>query len=278
MRKMTKFLSAAAMTLSVVALAPATQAAVFAQFSPVSNKTNFLWLNNGGVYAVDPDGSGPIKAGDQTNTGSGGSFFSTATASASVAGATAIAFTLFDDPNLVNLKASLFLTGTAINTPTVYDGATFKQVNVNGSFDVIYTGNTARYLNGVKVASGGTLVTKNSHLLTGTFTNAWLEGSGGAGSFDIDVSNGGHAIFASPYDPFTHIDPDSESFSIHLGANAPGFGAKTPGVTAMKTFRANGGGNFSDVALPEPSSWALMIMGFGGVGAVLRSRRRAAFA
>ena len=60
MRKMTKFLSAAAMTLSVVALAPATQAAVFAQFSPVSNKTNFMWLNNGGVYAVDPDGPGPI--------------------------------------------------------------------------------------------------------------------------------------------------------------------------------------------------------------------------
>lgn len=32
------------------------------------------------------------------------------------------------------------------------------------------------------------------------------------------------------------------------------------------------------VAVPEPASWALMILGFGGVGAALRSRRRASFA
>jgi len=30
--------------------------------------------------------------------------------------------------------------------------------------------------------------------------------------------------------------------------------------------------------VPEPASWALMILGFGGVGAALRSRRRAVFA
>jgi hypothetical protein len=27
------------------------------------------------------------------------------------------------------------------------------------------------------------------------------------------------------------------------------------------------------MAVPEPSSWALMIVGFGGIGAVLRKRR-----
>lgn len=32
------------------------------------------------------------------------------------------------------------------------------------------------------------------------------------------------------------------------------------------------------VAVPEPTAWVLMILGFGGVGAALRSRRRAAFA
>jgi hypothetical protein len=29
-------------------------------------------------------------------------------------------------------------------------------------------------------------------------------------------------------------------------------------------------------AVPEPATWALMIMGFGGVGAMARSRRRQA--
>ena len=38
------------------------------------------------------------------------------------------------------------------------------------------------------------------------------------------------------------------------------------------------GGNisFAKVAVPEPASWALMIAGFGGLGAALRSKRRLA--
>ena len=31
-------------------------------------------------------------------------------------------------------------------------------------------------------------------------------------------------------------------------------------------------------AVPEPAAWALMIMGFGGVGAMVRARRRLAVA
>lgn len=34
----------------------------------------------------------------------------------------------------------------------------------------------------------------------------------------------------------------------------------------------------ASVAVPEPSAWALMLVGFGGLGAVLRARRRQAFA
>ena len=32
----------------------------------------------------------------------------------------------------------------------------------------------------------------------------------------------------------------------------------------------------SDIAIPEPSTWAMMLLGFGGMGAVLRRRRRQA--
>ena len=50
----------------------------------------------------------------------------------------------------------------------------------------------------------------------------------------------------------------------------------------------NGGGDFSadyasqllldnvSIAVPEPSAWAMMLLGFGGLGAVLRQRRNAA--
>jgi hypothetical protein len=37
---------------------------------------------------------------------------------------------------------------------------------------------------------------------------------------------------------------------------------------------ARGAHNTSGGSLPEPASWGLMIIGFGGMGAVLRSRRR----
>lgn len=47
------------------------------------------------------------------------------------------------------------------------------------------------------------------------------------------------------------------------------------------TFRSTGNSfEFDGLAgvVPEPASWALMILGFGGVGAALRSRRRLVFA
>jgi len=58
----------------------------------------------------------------------------------------------------------------------------------------------------------------------------------------------------------------------------PAFGGPYS-VTARYTITAptNGEmlGNVSLAAVPEPGTWALMIMGFGGAGAMLRSRRKA---
>jgi hypothetical protein len=36
------------------------------------------------------------------------------------------------------------------------------------------------------------------------------------------------------------------------------------------------GRGFAGAAVPEPATWAMMIIGFGGVGATLRNRRRSA--
>jgi hypothetical protein len=44
------------------------------------------------------------------------------------------------------------------------------------------------------------------------------------------------------------------------------------------TSNFNGTIDISTAAVPEPATWGLMIAGFGGIGMVLRSRRRAVFA
>ncbi|THD59563.1 PEPxxWA-CTERM sorting domain-containing protein [Phenylobacterium sp.] len=59
------------------------------------------------------------------------------------------------------------------------------------------------------------------------------------------------------FQPFGEIDDTIDGLAF-LGESAP----------------SNGGGG----GIPEPSSWALMVLGFGGLGAALRSRRRMAMA
>nr|MEA2798653.1 hypothetical protein [Phenylobacterium sp.] len=47
-----------------------------------------------------------------------------------------------------------------------------------------------------------------------------------------------------------------------------------PPPVGVPVHVVRGAHNASGGSLPEPASWGLMIIGFGGMGAVLRSRRR----
>ena len=66
--------------------------------------------------------------------------------------------------------------------------------------------------------------------------------------------------------------------AIQFDAPVPGAGPYS--VTTRYTITATGFGSTLSTAtltaVPEPGTWALMIMGFGGAGAMLRSRRRKA--
>lgn len=79
----------------------------------------------------------------------------------------------------------------------------------------------------------------------------------------------------NPLSGFTFTPPALGTFSHLAGTGAE---AGTYSVTQRYTIVANSTGeslaSISMAAVPEPGTWGLMIMGFGGAGALLRSRRR----
>jgi len=137
------------------------------------------------------------------------------------------------------------------------------------SFSFVYSG-VNQTIDGFNLVSGVT------HLLDGVFTNAWIQGAGGTGSTNVTIGNGGSASYSSTIEPLSNVVPGSEEFAFNLLAVSPHFGASA--TKALNGFSANGGGNFSAEAIPEPATWGLMIVGFGGLGLVLRNRRRLATA
>ena len=134
---------------------------------------------------------------------------------------------------------------------------------------------------------------------------------GRAATPDFEVSTGGAREFFQPNYNFFHeevrggfrdnsyISADVQSTTVHF-LTSPNFRtpfvASGPGLTFAGGFSVNnnalGHVAYSDFlitrvetvlrpqagAVPEPSSWALMIVGFGAAGAMLRRRRGAAFA
>ena len=181
MKILTKLISAAALSLSLAAVAAPSQASVFAQFSPLSNADNYAWTN-----------SGP------GNTGTGGVF--------SASGNVAFSFL---DPALIDVQFALPTALSANFTVASGNPATFTagpntwtQTGLNGNFSLIYTGASQFY--------GTVFVTNGSNLLSGTIMNAWIQGNGGSGSTNLSVGNGGTLTYTSDYEQFLNMAPGSQ--------------------------------------------------------------------
>ncbi|THD51433.1 MAG: PEP-CTERM sorting domain-containing protein [Phenylobacterium sp.] len=80
----------------------------------------------------------------------------------------------------------------------------------------------------------------------------------------------GNSFENDPSDPVSTLA--EQEASLEAAASFAGQPTQFTGTYRIGDF--NGSGTF-DIAVPEPASWALMILGFGGVGAALRRRHRA---
>jgi hypothetical protein len=184
-------------------------------------------------------------------------------------------------------------------------GPPTPQLATDTSFDVSFNGgsgglaNLSFVLNGFRSLDGHntfeddfTLSLNGSELLSGTFN---LGGGGNdvvflqpTGSTIDNVSGNGTAITwtggqVNIATPLTLAAGENTLTFGYTSLNAPDFGFQDRGDEAwgvsdvtVATASSTSQDPAVTVGLPEPASWALMLVGFGGAGAMLRTRRRTA--
>jgi hypothetical protein len=258
-RAYTNFICAAAALGGAFALAAPANAVTFANFTQVGTSRTIHWVRD-------------------ANTGAGalnGSLFTGANASTPGGSAIRFNFQLASLADFENLNATLTVNAREVGNAASFTGApdnVVTQTGIDGNtastgFSIIYNGPT-QVLNGHTVMAG-------ANLLSAKFTNIWIQG--------VTVSNAGAA---SDSDPTPGTITFTSDFLNFAGTTMRGLSwdltsispllAYAPGK-ALASFNASIAGSFSADVVPEPMTWALMIMGFGAAGAMLR-RRRLAFA
>lgn len=187
----------------------------------------------------------------------------------------------FDGTTLSSLSSSslrvvLFDPDNASNSIAVDGRLTFNAT----------AGGSAGVMDGIIVQpfSGGTfsltadspftfLGQTGTNVLTGSFTGGALTAVRGGSSSTFQVSIPADSIFGTTTDFFDFTGFRLDDFALSMSSATPRI---TVSGGTVSSFTANGTGTFAGGVVPEPATWAMMIVGFGLVGVSLRRRERIA--
>lgn len=251
-----KFFGIAAIAAGAVAgllAAGPSQATTFAEYGAADSFNNLQWTQSAAA-------TGGTLSATSATTDTAPVFFSFLTP------------TLL---SLAHLQATFSFTGTAPDgSPASSFAGILAQPNLAGGFSFIYAGAPDLVVDGHTYHTG-------ANLLSGTFGGAAIVGQNGAtsGSTLDATSSGGTVNFTSDFLTFMAVGDRSFSLSMTsvldpLNASA-GQSLDSFGAVSTGSFEAAIGGGGGQGGVPEPASWALMILGFGAVGLTLRRRRTA---
>jgi len=143
------------------------------------------------------------------------------------------------------------------------------------------------------IGCGGSLEGRFDTDTTGQITNSQLHEVGGCtpGDYDTDAFQAAHGYFnlyniATDAFSMASINDGDNTYLRFASDLVGGVGTTIQIVNTAGggSFKLDGYGDFIEitsgqaVAVPEPATWALMLAGFGGLGAALRRRRARIFA
>ena len=243
-------LAAAALLFGSTAPAFAAEPVTFGQF--------FQQGTNQRLFRYKNEDAGSFK---------GAEIYTTSSTSSNAPGAIPVFFVLGVDDlpaDLMDAQDALLSVDFIATSGTTGSGSDRTQMFGSGTITIIRTTPALEGLN------------DRTNLLSVTFTNAELDASQNSGAFTFQSTDASVINYTSDFLDFTGVQ--SENFSFSFSGASPKFNALL-GSSSVNT-RFSGTGTFASdpapltIGVPEISTWAMLLMGFGTVGAVMRTGRR----